>query len=167
VEAGAETVHTNILGLGERSGGTATEEIAVALEFLYDIRTNLNLEKFFEVSQVVQEISGIVFPGHKPVVGRNSFSYEAGIAAMFSYRLFNKDFPLGVIPYLADKVGNKFNIALGKKSGKYNVLWHLENREKNLKDEYLQDIVDKIKIKSINKKSALTIEEFNEILDEM
>jgi methanogen homocitrate synthase len=94
VEAGAETVHTNILGLGERSGGTATEEIAVALEFLYGIKTDLNLEKFFDVSQVVQEISGIVFPGHKPVVGKNSFSYEAGIAAMFSYRLLIKVFHL-------------------------------------------------------------------------
>lgn len=167
VEAGAEAVHTNILGLGERSGGTATEEIAVALEFIYGIKTGLNLETLFEISKVVQEISGIVFPGHKPVVGKNSFSYEAGIAAMFSYRLFKNNFPLGVMPYLAETVGNKFNIALGKKSGKYNVLWHIGDEKKGLEEEYLQKVVDKIKAKSINKKDALTIVEFKKILNQM
>jgi len=135
VEAGAEVVHTNMLGLGERSGGTPTEEVAVALEFLYGIDTGINLKKLSEVAAVFQEISGIKMPGHKPVVGKNSFSYEAGIAAMFSYRLFKEGLPLGTVPYLPELVGGEFGIVLGKKAGKYNVLWHLERTGREASEE--------------------------------
>ena len=84
VKAGAEVVHTNMLGLGERSGGVPTEEMAVALEFLFGVDTGLNLEKLKDVAGVFQEVSGIAVPGHKPVVGKNAFAYEVGIATMFS-----------------------------------------------------------------------------------
>lgn len=78
VEAGAEVVHTTMLRIGERSGGAATEEIAVGLKFLYGLDPGLNLERLVETAKIIQEISGIPLPGHKPVVGENSFSYEAG-----------------------------------------------------------------------------------------
>jgi len=167
VEAGAEVVHTNILGLGERSGGPATEEVAVALKFLYGLDPGLNLDKLVETAKIFREISGVPFPGHKPVVGENSFSYEAGIAAMFSYRLFKNNFPLGVMPYLAEAVGNEFRIALGKKAGKYNVLWHLDKSGKSVSEEQLQEIVNRVKEESIRKRRALNSEEFERIFEDL
>lgn len=167
VEAGAEVVHTNMLGLGERSGGTPTEEIAVALEFLYGIDTGINLKKLSEVAAVFQEVSGIKMPGHKPVVGKNSFSYEAGIAAMFSYRLFKEGLPLGTVPYLPELVGGEFGIVLGKKAGKYNVLWHLEKTDREASEEEIREIVNRIKAKAIESRRMITKEEFDAIYDEV
>lgn len=167
VEAGAEVVHTNILGLGERSGGAPTEEIAVALKFLYGLDPELNLNKLMETAKIFQEVLGITITGHKPVVGNNSFSYEAGIAAMFSYRLFKSGFSLGVMPYRADLVGNEFKIVVGKKAGKYNVLWHLEKIGRSATEEQLQEMVNKIKEEALKKRRALTAKEFEKISKKM
>jgi isopropylmalate/homocitrate/citramalate synthase len=167
VEAGAEVVHTNLLGLGERSGGAATEEIAVSLEFLYGLRTGINLKKLVKTAKLIQEISGIPIPGHKPVVGENSFSYEAGIPAMFSHRLFKNGFPLGVMPYMPEAVGNTFKIAVGKKSGQFNILWHLDKTGRSATDEQLVEMVTRIKEESILKRRALTDDEIDRIYDEV
>jgi isopropylmalate/homocitrate/citramalate synthase len=167
VEAGAEVVHTSMLGLGERSGGTPTEEIAVGLKFLYGLDPGLHFKKLMETGKIFQKVSGITMPGHKPVVGDNSFSYEAGVAAMFAYRLFEKNFPLGVMPYRAEEVGNEFKIVIGKKSGKYSVIWHLEKNEKNASEEQIERIVSKIKTESIGKKRGLSHEEFIKIVEEI
>jgi len=167
VEAGAEVVHTSMLGLGERSGSAPTEEVAVALKFLYGLEPGLNLDRLVETAKIFQEVSGIVFPGQKPVIGENSFAFEAGIAAMFAYRLFKQGFPLGVIPYKAEAVGNVFKIAIGKKAGKFNVLWHLEKTGRTANDEQLQEMVDRIKELSQREKRALSNEEFEKIFDKV
>lgn len=167
VAAGAEVVHTNVLGLGERSGGVPTEEMAVALEFLLGIDTGLNLEKLKQVAETFQEVSGIQMPGHKPVIGKNAFAYEAGIAAMFSYRLFKEGYPLGVMPYHPHLVGNEFWIALGKKSGKYSVLWHLEKMRLSATDKDVRRIVDRVKTLSIRERRMLSKDEFKRIYDEV
>jgi len=167
VEAGADVVHTNMLGLGERSGGVPTEEMAVALEFLLGLSTGIRLEKVNEVAQTFERISGVSMPGHKPVVGKNSFSYEAGIAAMFSYRLFKEGHRLGVMPYLPELVGNDFAIALGKKSGKYNILWHLDKMGLTATEEALREIVDRVKEMSVRERRMLSLAEFKGIYEEV
>ncbi len=167
VEAGAEVVHTNILGIGERSGGAATEEIAIGLKYLYGLDPRLNLEKLVETANIFKEISGIPFPGHKPVVGDNSFAYEAGIPAMFSDRLFKDNFPLGVMPIMPEVVGNEFKIAIGKKSGQYNIQWYLEKTGRSATEDQLRDIVDRVKDEALKKRWTLTDEEVDKIVDEV
>jgi len=166
VEAGAEVVHTNLLGIGERSGGAATEEVAVGLKYLYGLDPGLNLSKLTETAGLLRQISGIPLPGHKPVVGENSFSYEAGIPAMFSHRLFKNNFRLGVMPIMPEAVGNEFKIAIGKKSGQYNVVWHLEKTGRSANEDQLKEMVNRIKDESIRKRRALTYEEVDRIYDE-
>ncbi len=167
VEAGAEVVHTNMLGLGERSGGTPTEEIIVALEFLYGIHTGIQLSKLTEVSRLFESITHVAMPGHKPVVGANSFSYEAGIAAMFSYRMHKLGLPLGTVPYLPELVGGRFAIALGKKAGKYNVLWHLDRAGLKATEGAVRAIVERVKAIGTEKGRAITGEEFDSICREV
>lgn len=86
---------------------------------------------------------------------------------MFAYRLFKQGFPLGVIPYKAEAVGNVFKIAIGKKAGKFNVLWHLEKTGRTANDEQLQEMVDRIKELSQREKRALSNEEFEKIFDKV
>jgi len=167
VKAGAQVVHTNVLGLGERSGGVPTEEMAVALEFLFGVDTGLDLRKLNEVARVFQEVSGVPVPGHKPVVGKNAFAYEVGIAAMFSYRLFKEGHPLGVMPYHPELVGNQFWIAIGKKSGKYSVLWQLDRMGLSASEEAVREVVARIKAMSIRERRMLTEGEFRGIFEEV
>ena len=63
-----------------------------------------------------------------------------------------KKVPPGCHALQSEMVGNQFKIAIGKKAGKYNVLWHLENMGQNLNEEQLQEMVDKIKAEAINKR---------------
>ncbi|MCK5212784.1 MAG: pyruvate carboxyltransferase [Dehalococcoidia bacterium] len=166
VKAGAEVVHTNMLGLGERSGGVPPEEMAVALEFLFGVDTGLNLEKLKGVAGIFQEVSGITVPGHKPVVGKNAFAYEVGIASMFSYRLFKEGHPLGVMPYHPHLVGNEFWIAIGKQSGKYSVLWHLDKMGLSATESVVREIVERVKEMSIRERRMLSLDEFKRIYEE-
>jgi len=153
--------------LGERSGGVPTEEMAVALEFLFGIDTGLNLDKLKEVAEVFEDVSGIQVPGHKPVVGKNAFAYEVGIAAMFSYRLFKEGLPLGVMPYHPHLVGNEFWIGIGKQSGKYSVLWHLERMGLSASEEVVREMVDRSKVMAILERRMLTEDEFRAIFDDV
>ncbi len=166
VEAGAEIVHSNMLGLGERSGGAATEEMAVALELLYGLDTGVQLPKLTRLARLFEKATGVAVPGHKPVVGKNSFSYEAGIAAMFSYRMHKLGLPLGTVPYLPEVVGGQFSIALGKKAGKYNVLWHLDRSGLEASEEALRMVVERVKKLGTEKGRAITHEEFRNICRE-
>ena len=152
-----------MLGLGERSGGVPTEEMAVALEFLYGYDTGVDLRKLKDVAAVFQEISGVELSGNKPVIGRNSFSYEAGIAAMFSYRLFKEDLPLNVVPYLPELVGGNFEIVMGKKAGIYNIMWHLDRTGQSASEDQIRDMVELIKAKSIEHRRMISSEEFDAI----
>jgi len=165
VEAGASVVHTNMLGLGERSGGVPTEEIAASLEFLYGLNTGINLEKMRQTAAVFEEVSGISMPGHKSVIGSNAFTYEVGIAAMFAHRLFKAGFPLGVVPYLPELVGGEFGIVHGKKTGKYNVIWQLERIGREATEDEMRKMVEAIKETAIRERRAITNDEFVDLLD--
>jgi len=90
VAAGAGVVHTNVNGLGERSGGSATEEVAMALRLLYGLDLGLRYEKLRKLSEIVEKASNVKMPPHKPVVGYNSFAYEAGIPVMFCRRFMEE-----------------------------------------------------------------------------
>lgn len=77
IEAGAEAVDLVINGLGDRAGNAALEEVVVALTVLYGIGTGLRLEKLYDVSKCVQEITGVHVQPNKAIVGENAFIHES------------------------------------------------------------------------------------------
>ena len=72
VTAGAHP-DVSLLGVSYRSGFSALEEVVVALEVLYGVRTNLRLELLMEVCTLVAERVGLKRDILKSVVGRNQF----------------------------------------------------------------------------------------------
>jgi isopropylmalate/homocitrate/citramalate synthase len=79
LEEGVTVVNTCFNGLGERSGNAPFEEIVLALELLYGVKTGIQLDKIYEVAQRVEELSGVPIGITKPVVGYNAFTHESGI----------------------------------------------------------------------------------------
>jgi len=72
---GADGCDTVVNGLGDRSGNAAFEEVLVALEQLYNIKTGIDMRKLFPLCQFIYEIFGCAIPDIKPIVGKNAFCH--------------------------------------------------------------------------------------------
>ena len=79
LRAGATQAHTTINGIGERAGNASCEELIMAIESLYQTRTHIKTELFYEISQLVERISGVTLQTNKAIVGANAFAHESGI----------------------------------------------------------------------------------------
>lgn len=75
-EAGATGLNVTVNGLGYRAGNAPLDEVAMALEVLYGVRTGIRLELLPWLSRLVEEISGIPTAYFKPIVGQGAFSVE-------------------------------------------------------------------------------------------
>jgi isopropylmalate/homocitrate/citramalate synthase len=165
--AGASVAHTNVNGIGERAGGASTEEVAVALRILYNKDLGFKYEKFYELSKLVEAASGVPVSPQKPVVGETAFGYEAGIAVMFCHNFKNANALQYGLSYMPDFVGNKFYIAIGKKSGAHSIRWRLEDLGIKASDGEVDKILAEVKQEAIQKKRGLTDDEFLSIIKQV
>src|SRR5947208_15840096 len=73
VRAGARWIHGTINGMGERAGNASIGEVALTLQALYGVRTNLRLERLRELSARVGELGGSALDPCEPVVVEDTF----------------------------------------------------------------------------------------------
>ncbi len=140
VEAGVEVPHTCVNGLGERSGNASFEELVMALEALYGYKTGVDVSRMYELSRLVEKLSGIPVGVNKPVVGYNAFSHESGIHAD------------GVIKHTAtyepiqpERIGRTRQFIYGKHTGSASVVERLKSRDVEAPKEQVQNLVQLIK----------------------
>ena len=111
MRGGATWIQGTINGMGERAGNADIAEVALALQCLYDVPVEMNLERMREVSEVVRRAGKYELEGWKPLIGDNLFLRESGaVASQFHI-------PEAIEPYAAELVGATRGIVLGKKSG--------------------------------------------------
>ncbi|MDQ1336092.1 MAG: hypothetical protein QG552_3042, partial [Thermodesulfobacteriota bacterium] len=124
VLAGAEVIHSTVLGIGERAGNTPMEETALALLTMYGIDVGLDFSKLNELSGLVQQLSGTQVPSCRPFVGEGAYSIESGIVTGWFKNVFESN-PTTVFPVHPDFVGHAApQIMMGKKSGLDNIeIW--------------------------------------------
>ena len=82
VANGARQVECTINGIGERAGNTAAEEVIMALKQHHDVfkvDTGINTKEIMRTSKMVSQISSIVVPPNKAIVGSNAFAHSSGI----------------------------------------------------------------------------------------
>ncbi|HVM95164.1 MAG TPA: 2-isopropylmalate synthase [Candidatus Acidoferrales bacterium] len=82
VRNGARQVECTINGIGERAGNTSMEEVVMAISTrkdFFDLRTNVVTEQIYPASRLLSQVTGLVVPANKPIVGDNAFAHEAGI----------------------------------------------------------------------------------------
>lgn len=161
VQAGADTVHVSMNGLGERTGNASLAEIAMSLEFLLGMKTNIQKEKLTVLARLVAETSGIPLPANAPFTGINTFARETGIGIEMQ-----KKAPLVIYPVLPHVVGQVARPVLGKKSGKMSVRLRLEEMGLDATDEQVAEALAAIKSQAIAKKRLITDAEFEGILKE-
>lgn len=140
LEVGAVAPHTCVNGLGERSGNAAFEEVAFILERLYGVHTGLKTERIYELSRLVEELSGIPVPANKALVGYFSFSHEAGIhthgilAHTATYE-----------PMQPEAIGRRRQMVIGKHTGKAALSEKLKERGIVPSDPVLLELLQRVK----------------------
>ncbi|MDE1852623.1 MAG: hypothetical protein KGI38_02615 [Thaumarchaeota archaeon] len=160
--AGAKCAHLAVNGIGEGAGNVALEEAVFALKLLYGIDCGVNIDRLYELSKVVAERSGIGLAVNKPVFGKNIFRRESGMVVERYYKMPDvaRELELMDPAWFAGET----EIVLGKKSGKYSILFALRKRGLTATDEQVKEILERVKSVSISKKGLVTESELDEIL---
>jgi isopropylmalate/homocitrate/citramalate synthase len=164
VEEGAEVVHSTVLGMGERAGQASTEQLALALELLYGIKTGVKLERLYNLTQVVQKLTGRVTPLNQPVAGSAMYQLESGIPANWWLKC-RDEHPTEVFPLLPSLVGQKdVEIVLGKGSGTDSVAYWLNSIGLDVPaPDRLLELTMMVKERSMEKHGLLTEGEFRDL----
>lgn len=79
VRGGASHASVCVLGLGERAGNAALEEIVAALGPIAGRRSGVDLKQLTELAELVAAAAGRPIPAAKSIVGPSVFAHESGI----------------------------------------------------------------------------------------
>jgi D-citramalate synthase len=162
VRAGIHGLHTTVNGMGERAGNAPmASTIAVLNDFVPYVKTNVVEKALFSVSKLVETFSGIRIPVNKPIVGENVFTQTAGIHADGDNKknLYFNDL-------LPERFGRKRMYALGKTSGKANIIKNLQDLGITLNDQQLKLVTEEI-IQLGDKKNVITQEDLPYIISDV
>ncbi|NDV47718.1 2-isopropylmalate synthase [Paludibacter sp. 221] len=161
VKAGVKGVHVTVNGLGERAGNAPISSVVAVLHDQLKVKTNIREEKINSVSRVVESYSGIRIPANKPVIGENVFTQVAGVHADGDNKhcLYYNDL-------LPERFGRERQYALGKTSGKANILKNLENLDMELDEETMKKVTERI-IELGDKKEMVTQDDLPYIISDV
>lgn len=161
VSAGCSGIHTSINGLGERAGNAPLSSVQAILKDQLRIETAIREDKLGEASQLIASYSGIAVPANKPIIGENVFTQVAGVHADGDnkHNLYQNE----LVP---ERFGRKREYALGKNSGKANILKNLEELGLELTPEQTRRVTDRI-IELGDKKQIVTQEDLPYIVSDV
>jgi homocitrate synthase NifV len=112
IRAGASHASVTVLGLGERAGNAALEEVCVALPRTAEARTGVDPTRLAALAELVAHAARDTIPRAKPIVGADIFTHESGIhvAGLLSdVRTYQ-----GLDPAM---LGRQHKVVIGKHSG--------------------------------------------------
>lgn len=164
VTAGAEVIHTCVNGLG---GNAALEECVMGIEGLLGMDTGIKTRQLLGLSHMVKNFSRADW--YKPFVGPDVSYVEAGV---ITGRMWNhRDEPgMGRSEFLNYEVvgGKSVTLVLRKKSGRHSIMLKALELGLNLpSEEESSEMLSQVKTLSIEKKGALTDDEFKQIYQQV
>ena len=162
VQAGVNGLHLTVNGMGERAGNAPLASVvAVINDFIPQVQTNIKEKSLYHVSQLVSTFTGFRIPANKPIVGANVFTQTAGIHADGDSKknLYFNDL-------LPERFGRKRSYALGKTSGKANILKNLQELGLTLNEEELKQVTQRI-IELGDKKQKVTADDLPFIISDV
>lgn len=153
LSVGAKGVHTTVNSLGERAGNLS---VSCALGILNDhlhLPNSLNESKLTHVCKYVESISGVRIPGNAPLVGEFVFTQTSGVHADG-----DKKDGLYQNALMPERFGRVRTYALGKTSGKANVMKNLETLGISLTPEQMRLVTDRV-VELGDKKETISTED--------
>lgn len=150
VKAGANYIGVTVIGLGERAGNAALEEVVMSLKHLYDADLGFKTEMFREVAEYVSRASGRELPAWKAIVGSNMFAHESGIHADGALKN-----PKTYEAFTPEEVGLERQIMIGKHSGTASLKSKFAEYGIPLSDHKAQELLAKVRAYCVSLKRPL------------
>ena len=131
VEYGADRVHGTVLGIGERVGNAALDQVLLNMRLLEELGDR-DLSPLLELCHLVSRACGVPIPANYPLVGADAFRTATGVHAAAIIKAEKKG-----DAYLADRIysgvpaglfGREQEIEIGHMSGESNVVYWLTKR---------------------------------------
>lgn len=147
LEAGADRVHGTCLGIGERVGNAALDQVLLNLKLLGQIDNDLT--QLLEYCRVVSRACEWPIPRNYPLAGADAFRTATGVHAAAIVKAFDRD-----DTWLADRVysgvpaglfGKEQEIEIGPMSGMSNVRYWLRHRGRDFDETLARAILDRAK----------------------
>ena len=127
-EAGADRLHGSILGIGERCGNVALDQLMINLHLMGYPKGDLS--DLPALAERVAELCDVTIPANYPVLGRDAIRTGTGVhAAAIVKALHRGDVELADAVYSgvpAALVGRRQEIEIGPMAGHSNVVYWLE-----------------------------------------
>jgi D-citramalate synthase len=161
VRAGVHGVHTTVNGLGERAGNVPLSSVIAILNDHLKVENRVDESKLTRISRLVESFSGIRISENKPLVGANVFTQTCGVHADGDNKnnLYYNDL-------LPERFGRVRKYALGKTSGKANVLKNLEELGFDLDPDTILKITERV-IELGDRKENITTEDLPYIISDV
>ena len=161
VLSGARGLHVTVNGLGERCGNAPLSSVQVILKDQFHAKTSIVEDKLKDISHLVEGYSGIAVAPNMPIVGSNVFTQVAGVHADGDNK--NNLYYNDLVP---ERFGRKREYALGKNSGKANILKNLEELGLELTPNQARKVTQRI-IELGDKKELVTQEDLPYIVSDV
>jgi homocitrate synthase NifV len=122
IEAGAKSVNTTVIGLGERAGNASFEQVLMSLTHQFDESRVIDALMLKKLVGTVSRAANRPIDNNFPIVGAHIFSHESGIHAngmmknQSSYEAF-----------CPEEVGLLRGFPIGKHSGTSTLKYHLNS----------------------------------------
>ncbi|MFC3395539.1 homocitrate synthase [Brenneria rubrifaciens] len=113
VRAGATHVSTTVLGLGERAGNAALEQVVLALSHTQLGDTHIDTTQLPMLCEWVARAAGETIPTRQPLVGERVFTHESGVHV--ASLLKDVESYQSIAP---QRLGRQHQLVLGKHSGR-------------------------------------------------
>jgi (R)-citramalate synthase len=161
VKAGVKGIHVTVNGLGERAGNAPLSSVLAVMHDHLKTETHIKEDQINSVSKVVETYSGIRIPHNKPVIGENVFTQVAGVHADGDNKknLYFNDL-------LPERFGRERQYALGKTSGKANILKNLQQLGIELDDETMHRVTARV-IELGDRKELVSLDELPYIVSDV
>mgnify|MGYP000220990255 CR=1 FL=1 len=168
VGAGAEVIDGTVNGLGEGTGVAAIEEVIMGLKLLYGLDVHYKIDKLYELSVLVEKLTGVKNSPLKPIVGKYIFGREFA-SALKRADAFKSllQYPLAVRSIHPSLLGRKASVFIGRKSGIQSVRAKLSELGITAPEDQIKTILSRIKGKLRNGKALISDEEFISIVKEV
>ena len=140
LDAGAVSVNTTVIGLGERAGNASFEQISMALKHLYGQTRPIDTLGMRNLALLVANAAGMTLSPSAPIVGERIFAHESGVHADGMMKNSN-----AYEPFEAEEVGSHREFPIGKHSGTGTILYHLKELGINAEKSKLTTLLPRIR----------------------
>jgi homocitrate synthase NifV len=154
---GAHYADVSVLGLGERAGIAATQQV-VAYLCLENKSAAYRMDLLPRLCRLVAREAGETVNRTEPVVGSQLFHCESGLHV----HGLDRD-PELFFPFAPERVGTKIRIGLGKKSGRAAVARACASRDLFCSDAEVARLTQRVREVSATQRRPLTETEFRRL----